>query len=89
MGFNIPLPFAVFLLACAFANLVTIAPSTPGYVGVFDAPVVYVLTLFGIEQNLATSYTLVLHAALILPVTILGLYYLWRAGLSLEKMTRS
>lgn len=89
MGFNITLPFAVFLLACAFANLVTIAPSTPGYVGVFDAPVVYVLTLFGVEQNLATSYTLVLHAALILPVTILGLYYLWRAGLSLEKMTRS
>ncbi len=88
MGFNVNVPFAVFMLACAFANLITIAPSTPGYVGVFDAPIVYVLTSFGVEQNLATSYTLVLHAALIVPVTLLGFYYLWRAGLTLAQMTR-
>jgi uncharacterized protein (TIRG00374 family) len=89
LGFNIVLPFPAFLVACAFANLVTIAPSTPGYVGVFDAPVVYVLTYFGIEQNLATSYTLVLHAALYLPVTFLGFFYLWRAGMSVTQMTRA
>ena len=89
LGFNVALPFPVFLVACAFANLVTIAPSTPGYVGVFDAPVIYVLTNFGIEPNLATSYTLVLHAALILPVTLLGFFYVWRAGLSLTQMTRA
>ncbi|MBI5029461.1 MAG: flippase-like domain-containing protein [Chloroflexi bacterium] len=89
VGFNITLPFPVFLLACAFANLVTIAPSTPGYVGVFDAPVVYTLTLFGVDRDLATSYTLILHAALVLPVTLLGFYYLWRAGLSLSQMTRA
>lgn len=88
-GFALHLPFAVFLLACAFANLVTIAPSTPGYIGVFHAPVVYVLTLFGIEQSLAASYTVVLHAALVLPVTLLGLYFLGRAGLSLGQMTRA
>ncbi len=88
-GFDIVLPLPVFLVACAFANLVTIAPSTPGYVGVFDAPVIYVLTTFGIEPNLATSYTLVLHAALILPVTLLGIFYVWRAGLSLTQMTRA
>jgi uncharacterized membrane protein YbhN (UPF0104 family) len=88
-GFDIALPFSVFLLACGFANLVTIVPSTPGYIGVFDAPVVYVLTLFGLEQNLATSYTLVFHAALFITVTLLGFYYLWRAGLSLSQMTRA
>lgn len=89
LGFNISLPFPVFLLAASFANLVTIAPSTPGYVGVFDAPIVYTLTLFGVNQNLATSYTIVLHAALYLPVTLLGLYYAWRAGVSLTQVTGS
>lgn len=89
LGFNIALPFAVYLLAAALANLVTIAPSTPGYVGVFDAPIVYVLTRFGVDQNLATSYTLVLHAALYLPVTLLGLYYAWRAGVSLTQISRT
>lgn len=88
-GFALNLPFAVFLLACAFANLVTIAPSTPGYIGVFHAPVVYVLTLFGIEQSLAASYTVVLHAVLVIPVTLLGFYFLGRAGLSLGQMTRA
>ncbi len=87
-GFGITdLPFTVFLLAAAFANLATIAPSTPGYIGVFDAPIVYTLTQFGVNQNLATGYTLVLHAALYLPITLLGLYYAWRAGLSLAQMT--
>ncbi len=64
LGFHIALPFAVFMLAAAFANLVTIAPSTPGYVGVFDAPIIYTLTLFGVDQSLATAYTAILHAAL-------------------------
>ncbi len=87
IGFGISLPFAVFVLAAAFANLVTIAPSTPGYVGVFDAPIVYTLTAFGIDQSLATAYTAILHAALYLPVTLLGLYYAWRAGVSLTQMS--
>jgi glycosyltransferase 2 family protein len=87
-GFGISLRFAVYLLAAAFANLVTIAPSTPGYVGVFDAPIVSTLTTFGIERNLATSYTIVLHAALILPVTLLGFYYAARAGMTLTQITR-
>jgi hypothetical protein len=55
---------------------------------VFDAPIVYVLTTIGgVEQNLATSYTIVLHAALLVPVTLLGLYYAGRAGLSLTQMS--
>jgi uncharacterized protein (TIRG00374 family) len=87
-GFEIFKPFPVFVLATALANLVTIVPSTPGYVGVFDAPIKYVLTLFTVESNLATSYTLLLHAALIVPVTVLGFFYAWRAGLTLGQLSR-
>ncbi|MBM3130876.1 MAG: flippase-like domain-containing protein [Chloroflexi bacterium] len=89
-GFNIFLPLPIFLVACAVANLATLAPSTPGYIGVFHAAIFYVLaTLFGVEPNLATSYAIVLHAALIVPVTLLGFFYLWRAGISLTQMTRA
>lgn len=86
-GFNVSQRFAVYLLAAAFANLVTIAPGTPGYFGIFDAPIVYTLTLFGVDPSLALSYTIVLHAALYLPVTLLGLFFATRAGLSLTQMT--
>jgi uncharacterized protein (TIRG00374 family) len=88
LGFGILKPFSVFVLATALANLVTIIPSTPGYVGVFDAPIKYVLTLFGVEPNLATSYTLLLHVTLILPVTLLGFFFAWRAGFSLAQLSR-
>jgi uncharacterized membrane protein YbhN (UPF0104 family) len=88
--FGLAKPFAMYLLATAAGNLAGILPSSPGYVGVFDAPIKYVLTgLYGVEQNLATAYTLFLHATLLLPVTLLGFYYLWRAGLSLTQLSRT
>ncbi len=83
LGFNFRQPFYVLLLATAAANLFTIAPSTPGYVGVFDFPVRATLTTFGVAESTAISFTLVLHAALWVPVTLLGVFFLWRAGLSL------
>jgi hypothetical protein len=83
LGFDFRQPFYVLLLATAAANLFTIAPSTPGYVGVFDFPVRATLTAFGVAESVAISYTLVLHAALWVPVTLLGVFFLWREGLSL------
>lgn len=88
VGFGIALPFPVFVLATAVANLVTIVPSTPGYVGVFDVPVKAILTFFGVNENLAASYTLLLHAALIVPVVFLGLVIMWRLGLSLGQLRK-
>jgi len=34
-----------------------------------------------VKESLAASYTLVLHAALWLPITLLGFYYLYQQGL--------
>lgn len=88
LGFGIALTFPVFILTTAVANLVTIVPSTPGYVGVFHAAVKAVLTFFGVEANLATSYAFFLHAMLIVPVVLLGLVLMWRLGLSLGQLQK-
>jgi len=93
-GFNLlggdgqPLPFYAYILATAFANLSTLIPQAPGYVGVFDAIAKSVFAgAFGASKQLATAYVLVLHAALILPVTLLGFIYLWRESLSWKDLT--
>ena len=83
VGFGLNLPPPVFLLTLAAANLATLVPSSPGYVGPFDAAAILVLTLFGADHDLAASYTIVLHIILLLPITALGLLYLWRDHLSL------
>jgi hypothetical protein len=47
-------------------------------VGTFDAPGIAVLILYGVEEAVAGAYTLVLHAALWLPITLLGAYFMVR-----------
>lgn len=88
LGFPIVLSFPVFVLTTAVANLVTIVPSTPGYVGVFDAAVRYLLEFFGVPVNVAASYTILLHAALIIPVVVVGLVLMSRLGLSLGQLQK-
>ena len=58
----------------------------PGYVGTFDAPGIAVLTAYGVDRAIATSYTLVLHVALWLPITLVGAYFMAREGLSWDKV---
>ena len=87
-GFGLDQPFAVYILTTAAGNLGAMVPSTPGYIGVFDAPAKYVLVLSGVADGLATSFTLVLHAALLIPVILLGLVFLWQEGLSLQGLQR-
>jgi glycosyltransferase 2 family protein len=75
------------ILTTAVANLGTLIPSTPGYVGVFDYVGRSVLAQFGIPEEVALAYVLVVHAALIVPVTLLGFYYAAREGLTVQKLT--
>lgn len=84
LGFPFPARPEAALLGAAAANIGTMIPSSPGYVGTFDLPLQFVLTqVFGVPVAEATSYTLVLHAALVVPVVLLGIAFLaqdWRDG---------
>jgi uncharacterized protein (TIRG00374 family) len=77
-AFNFEVSFFALMLMNGIVNLATTLPSAPGYVGTFDAPGIAVLILYGVEEAVAGAYTLVLHAALWLPVTLLGAYYMIR-----------
>jgi uncharacterized protein (TIRG00374 family) len=75
-------PFWVLMLMNGVVNLSTTLPSSPGYVGTFDAPGIEILKGFGVPGPIAASYTLVLHAALWLPITLLGFYYMGRESIA-------
>lgn len=81
-GFPFEVSFFALMLMNGVVNLATTIPSAPGYIGTFDAPGIAVLTAYGVDHAVATGYTLVLHAALWLPITLLGLYYMAREGIS-------
>lgn len=80
-AFPFQVSFFALLLMNGVVNLATTLPSAPGYVGTFDTPGIAVLILYGVAADLAGAYTLVLHAALWLPITLLGAFYMLREGL--------
>ncbi len=88
-AFPFEVSFLVLMLMTAVVNLFTTIPSTPGYIGTFDAPGIAILTQFGVAHALAAGYTLVLHVALWLPVTLLGAWYMLRQSLSWRDMDRA
>jgi len=80
-AFSFHVPFIVLMLMNGIVNLATTLPAAPGYVGTFDTPGIAVLVTFGVDKDLAAGYTWVLHAALWLPITLLGAYYMWKEHL--------
>jgi hypothetical protein len=80
-AFPFEVSFIVLMLMNGLVNLATTLPSAPGYIGTFDTPGIETLAAFGVNRELAASYTFTLHAALWLPVTLVGAYYFWRRQL--------
>ena len=78
---GIHVSFFALMLMNGIVNLATTVPSAPGYVGTFDLPGKAVLVAYGVSPEVAIGYTLVLHAALWFPITLLGVYYYFRQPL--------
>jgi hypothetical protein len=88
-AFGFTVSFFALMLMNGIVNLATTIPSAPGYIGVFDAPGIAVLGAYGIEQATAAGYTLTLHAALWIPITLLGAYYLAKEGIQWSDALRA
>ena len=80
-AFDFQVGFFALMLMNGIVNLTTTIPSAPGYIGTFDWFGIAVLMAYGVDRSVATSYTLVLHVALWLPITLLGAYYYLRQPL--------
>jgi uncharacterized protein (TIRG00374 family) len=81
--------FFTLMLMNGVVNLATTIPAAPGYVGTFDAPGIAILKATGIPQAVATGYTLVLHVALWVPITVLGAFYMTREGIKWDESLRA
>ncbi len=71
---------AVFLLV--FVNLGIMIPSAPGYVGTYQLFAKLALGAFGIAASSAVALSFVAHALQYTLITAVGLFSLWRLGLS-------
>ncbi|MCP4428112.1 MAG: flippase-like domain-containing protein [Chloroflexi bacterium] len=88
-AFDFEVSFFALMLMNGIVNLATTLPSAPGYIGTFDGPGIAVLTLYKTPETVASAYTLVLHAALWLPITLLGAFYMLREGMGWSDFGRA
>jgi hypothetical protein len=88
-AFDFEVSFFALMLMNGIVNLATTIPSAPGYIGTFDAPGIAVLTAYGVEQATAAGYTLVLHVALWVPITLVGAWFLAREGIKWSDALRN
>ncbi len=64
-------------------------PSSPGFFGAFEASVRLGLSPFGVPSDQAISFAIAFHIGSFAPVTLIGLYYLGRLGLSWGEVRHS
>ncbi len=83
LAFHIQAPIWAAALVIAITNLGMVVPSSPGYVGVYQYLVVLALSVFGVEKEVALGFSVVFHLVWLLPVCLLGIFGLWRRGLTL------
>ena len=93
-AFNLGLPFPVYLLVAAAANLLITAPSTAGGVGPFEwatkatlmiwLPTLGTIGTQGAEAT-AVAFAAVLHALVLIPISLTGLVFLWLFQVALRR----
>jgi uncharacterized membrane protein YbhN (UPF0104 family) len=74
VGLGIAFGGAVFIMVVA--NFVALIPAGPGYVGTFDAAVLFAARSLGRSHSVAVSFLLLLRFVLFIPITVTGLLLL-------------
>jgi uncharacterized membrane protein YbhN (UPF0104 family) len=89
LAFGIHEGFHIFLLLTAAANLAIAIVASQGGIGPFELVVSKTVVAFGAASELGSAYAIGLHAVLIFPIVVIGLYLMWSMQFSLGDMLKS
>jgi uncharacterized protein (TIRG00374 family) len=85
-AFGIEVPWAATLFVQGVIVIAVAAPSTPGFVGLFEGAAVASLAVYGIDKTVALTWAVVFHLFSAIPITVIGAYYFARAGLTMGEI---
>lgn len=81
-------PVGAVLVVLMITTLGFVIPGAPGGVGTYHGLTVLGLSLFDVPGDRAAGFAILLHALNYLPLTILGLFYFWKLGLSFHETSK-
>ncbi len=88
-AFDIPVGFAGALLLQGILVIGISVQLTPGFVGQFEAAIVAALALYGVSNEVGSSYAIAFHGATFLPIILLGAWSLARTPVALSDLRQS
>src|SRR5213592_4542177 len=75
-AFGLDVPLEAALLLQGIIGFGVAVPSTPSFIGVFEAATLVTLQFYGVDSSLAVSYALTYHVTTFIPITLLGFWSL-------------
>ena len=85
-AFDIPVGFGGALVLQGVLAIGISVQLTPGFVGQFEAAIVAALALYGISNEVASSYAIAYHGATFIPITLAGAWSLARTPVALSDL---
>ncbi|HAW50308.1 TPA: hypothetical protein DCX16_05110 [bacterium] len=85
-AFSISLPVYVGFFVLVMAVVGVMIPAAPGYIGTYQYFCILALKIFGVDENIAFSYSIVLYVISFFPTTIAGITFLFIEGLSFHEL---
>ncbi len=86
LAFGFDIQFEASFVLLVVVSILIMAPSSPGFIGVYHKGVILSLGLYGILGEKAVACALVLHATQYVVITLMGFYYLKKEHLSLKEL---
>jgi uncharacterized protein (TIRG00374 family) len=84
VGLDLPFSAALFLQMLVAVGVAL--PSAPGFFGVFEKFATVGLAIYGVQATQATSWAIGYHILTFIPITVIGIYYFSRLGLSFSEL---
>lgn len=83
---GIDAPYSAALFIQGLIVFAVALPATPGFFGPWEFAAIAGAKLYGVSDNLAAAWALGFHVLTLIPITLIGLYYLARTGLKLGQL---
>jgi uncharacterized protein (TIRG00374 family) len=88
LALGVKIDFVYVPFVCALLNMGITIPSSPGYIGLYQFLLVYLLSLFGVPKYEAFAVSVLFHASWYIPYTIIGFLLLLHEHLKIRDIRR-
>jgi uncharacterized protein (TIRG00374 family) len=83
---HLPVGPALAAVTLLGINLALALPSTPASAGAFESGALVVLMMAGVDKGTGVAFALLYHLVQVIPVTLVGLGIVAKAGVTLDRL---